>query len=76
MILHICLHADGTARVTDLGTPNGTFVDGERVETLVVSTGDEVVIAGVCTITLRECRASSRAPKDAFDPSSPREPHR
>src|SRR5262245_24354934 len=36
------LFSDGAALVTDLGSRNGTFVGGERIEQRAVSPGEEV----------------------------------
>jgi pSer/pThr/pTyr-binding forkhead associated (FHA) protein len=37
----------GGLRVRDLGSANGTFVDGRRVEEAMLSGGEELQIAGV-----------------------------
>jgi hypothetical protein len=42
---HVVLVDAHTARVTDFETTNGTFVDGERIDSLVISPGDEIAIA-------------------------------
>jgi putative serine protease PepD len=41
------LLADGRVALRDLGSINGTFVDGRRVEETVLSGGEKIVIAGV-----------------------------
>ena len=42
----IDIHADGTVWLTDLGSTNGTFVDGERVSQVVLQRGHKVAIGG------------------------------
>ena len=53
--------ADGVARLVDLGSHNGTFVNGERVDgTRALASGDVVTI-GAITMVLHA--AASRAPE-------------
>ena len=45
--LHFAVEFDGTqCRIRDLGSSNGTFVNGSRVTELVVQDGDSVVAGG------------------------------
>jgi len=43
---------DGDVVLTDLGSSNGTFVNGRRVQQAPLRPGDEVVIGG-CTFRLQ-----------------------
>lgn len=49
-------------KLRDLGSHNGTFVNGERVEDAVVQPGDEI---GIGAFTLRLVPAESEAPEGA-----------
>src|SRR3954464_1981627 len=45
--LHFAVECDGTqCRIRDLGSSNGTFVNGSRVTEQVVQEGDSVVAGG------------------------------
>ena len=69
--LHFSVECDGTqCRIRDLGSSNGTFVNGSRVTEQVVQDGDSVV-AGGSTFRIhvdllpddhrrRDCRESAR----------------
>jgi DNA-binding winged helix-turn-helix (wHTH) protein len=54
--------ADGTATLEDLGSKNGTFVDGRRVKEPVVLRNDQEIRAGKVPLRLRifESAASTR----------------
>jgi len=43
---------DGGWALTDLGSGNGTFVNGDRIERKVLQPGDEIVIGGVVLVFL------------------------
>ena len=44
---HFAVEYDGTqCRIRDLGSSNGTFVNGERISEIVVREGDSVVAGG------------------------------
>jgi Domain of unknown function (DUF4123)/FHA domain len=60
---HFAVECDGVqCRVRDLGSSNGTFVNGEKVTEIVVREGDSVV-AGGSTFTIHvEASATAAAP--------------
>ncbi|HEY4360177.1 MAG TPA: FHA domain-containing protein [Bryobacteraceae bacterium] len=62
--LHFAVECDGTqCRIRDLGSSNGTFVNGERVTERVVHEGDSVVAGGsTFTIHVDATAATAAAP--------------
>jgi len=62
----------GKVVVTDLGSTNGTFLNGDRVESAVLSPGDEVVIGTWGFVFQRRLgKSTSKHPRvDSVSPSS------
>jgi pSer/pThr/pTyr-binding forkhead associated (FHA) protein len=46
--------ADGTLEVKDLESTNGTFVNGKRIETAQLASGDKLTLGRVELIALRD----------------------
>jgi two-component system response regulator AtoC len=66
------LCADGVAQVRDLGSHNGTFLNGERVEgTRALLSGDVLAIGDVTLVLHAEVRAPERRP--TLDPAALRQ---
>src|SRR5579862_6371146 len=60
--LHFAVECDGTqCRIRDLGSSNGTFVNGSRVTEQVVQQGDSVVAGGSAFLIHVELSASITA---------------
>ena len=60
---HFSVECDGTqCRVRDLGSSNGTFVNGERVTERVVAEGDSVVAGGSTFAVHIDASAAGAAP--------------
>ena len=57
--------SDGEAWIIDLGSANGTLVNGERVARRLVEIGDTITIGGVDLVL--EPEGSDDAPRLAFD---------
>ena len=47
-------HAGGKLEVRDLGSTNGTFVNGRRVETACLTSGDTLSVGRVDLMAMRE----------------------
>lgn len=56
---------DGTCRLVDLGSRNGTFVNGERLEggPRVLHDGDVIVLGGAVHLVFRDPMATPMAPR-------------
>lgn len=64
--------AGGSLRVTDLGSSNGTYVNGARVERVTLAPGDVVRVGGVLLVVQRmpaALVAPAKAPLDGVGPS-------
>jgi len=68
---HITLHAEGTRyRIKDLGSGNGTLVNGQRVETKVLVDGDHIEIGQtVMRFEHAASRMQAPSPPPAASPS-------
>jgi len=67
---HFAVECDGIqCRIRDLGSSNGTFVNGERVSEIVVREGDSVMAGGsTFAIHIEAASASAAAPASATAP--------
>jgi pSer/pThr/pTyr-binding forkhead associated (FHA) protein len=45
---------DGSLEVRDLGSTNGTFVNGQRIETARLASGDRIQVGRVELVSLRD----------------------
>ncbi len=60
--------ADGTSKIEDLESTNGTFVNGKRIDLEVLREGDRIRIGGVATLDFRyEYLSGNELPSEETD---------
>ena len=68
----------GGVRVVDLGSANGTFVDGRRVDEALLAGGEELVVGGVeiAVLARRPASEGGEAPAPTWSVGGARHPGR
>lgn len=62
-------HADGQPRIVDLGSTNGTFVNGQRTDAAVLATGDRIQIgSAVFEVTIGKPPVQGGPVREGTDP--------